>query len=83
MTGVQTCALPISPHQPVHLGAMSEAVRQQVKLQGKMLKVGDVLLTNHPIAGGSHLPDITIVTPVWKDGKAIFYIASRDRKSVV
>ena len=66
-----------APHQPVHLGAMSEAVRQQVKLQGKMLKVGDVLLTNHPIAGGSHLPDITIVTPVWKDGKAIFYIASR------
>ncbi|MCH2271648.1 MAG: hydantoinase B/oxoprolinase family protein, partial [SAR324 cluster bacterium] len=48
-----------APHQPVHLGAMSEAVRQQVKLQGKMLKVGDVLLTNHPIAGGSHLPDIT------------------------
>ena len=66
-----------APHQPVHLGAMSEAVRQQVKLQGKMLKVGDVLLTNHPIAGGSHLPDITIVTPVWKGGKAIFYIASR------
>jgi 5-oxoprolinase (ATP-hydrolysing) len=66
-----------APHQPVHLGAMSEAVRQQVKLQGKTLKEGDVLLTNHPIAGGSHLPDITIVTPVWQNGKAIFYIASR------
>ena len=66
-----------APHQPVHLGAMSEAVRQQVKLQGKTLKVGDVLLTNHPIAGGSHLPDITVVTPVWQNGKAIFYIASR------
>ena len=66
-----------APHQPVHLGAMSEAVRQQVKLQGKTLKVGDVLLTNHPIAGGSHLPDITVVTPVWQNGEAIFYIASR------
>ena len=66
-----------APHQPVHLGAMSEAVRQQVKLQGETLKVGDVLLTNHPIAGGSHLPDITVVTPVWQNGEAIFYIASR------
>jgi N-methylhydantoinase B/acetone carboxylase, alpha subunit len=55
-----------APHQPVHLGAMSEAVRQQVKIQGKLLKRGDVLLTNHPIAGGSHLPDITIITPVWQ-----------------
>ncbi len=72
-----------APHQPVHLGAMSEAVRQQVKLQGKNLREGDVLLTNHPIAGGSHLPDITIITPVWaekssaKKEKPIFYIASR------
>ncbi|MDP6319189.1 MAG: hydantoinase B/oxoprolinase family protein [SAR324 cluster bacterium] len=66
-----------APHQPVHLGAMSEAVRQQVKLQGKYLKEGDVLLTNHPIAGGSHLPDITVITPVWQNGNAIFYIASR------
>jgi len=72
-----------APHQPVHLGAMSEAVRQQVKLQGKNLKEGDVLLTNHPIAGGSHLPDITVITPVWPADslsnkiKPIFYIASR------
>jgi 5-oxoprolinase (ATP-hydrolysing) len=66
-----------APHQPVHLGAMSEAVRQQVKLQGKTLKEGDVLLTNHPIAGGSHLPDMTVVTPVWQNRKAIFYIANR------
>ena len=78
-----------APHQPVHLGAMSEAVRQQVKIQGKLLKRGDVLLTNHPIAGGSHLPDITIITPVWQvQGSAavgkkssfnrpIFFVASR------
>ena len=66
-----------APHQPVHLGAMSEAVRQQVKLQGKMLNEGDVLLTNHPIAGGSHLPDITIISPVWEKGKIIFFVANR------
>ena len=66
-----------APHQPVHLGAMSEAVRQQVKLQGDNLKEGDVLLTNHPIAGGSHLPDITVISPVWQGEKPIFYIASR------
>ena len=61
-----------APHQPVHLGAMSSAVRQQIILQGNALKEGDVLLSNHPIAGGSHLPDITVITPVWKNGKAIF-----------
>ena len=66
-----------APHQPVHLGAMSEAVRQQVKLHGKMLKEGDVLLTNHPIAGGSHLPDITIISPVWEKGEIIFFVANR------
>ncbi|HIN48162.1 MAG TPA: 5-oxoprolinase, partial [Deltaproteobacteria bacterium] len=78
-----------APHQPVHLGAMSEAVRQQVKLQGENLREGDVLLTNHPIAGGSHLPDITVITPVWLNNstadkekqtgaaRPVFYIASR------
>ena len=78
-----------APHQPVHLGAMSEAVRQQAKLQGKLLKRGDVLQTNHPIAGGSHLPDITVITPVWQVqgsgavvnqssfNRPIFYVASR------
>ncbi len=66
-----------APHQPVHLGAMSEAVRQQVRLQGERLRPGDVLVTNHPIAGGSHLPDITVITPVWRDGRPIFFVASR------
>ena len=39
---------------------------------------GDVLVTNHPqLAGGSHLPDITVVTPVFRDGAIVFYVASR------
>ena len=66
-----------APHVPVHLGAMSEAVRQQNRLQGNNLKTGDVLVSNHPAAGGSHLPDITVITPVWKNRKPIFFVASR------
>ncbi len=66
-----------APHQPVHLGAMSEAVRQQIRLQGPALQPGDVLVTNHPISGGSHLPDITVITPVWQGQRPLFYVASR------
>ncbi|MCH2295035.1 MAG: hydantoinase B/oxoprolinase family protein [SAR324 cluster bacterium] len=66
-----------APHVPVHLGAMSNAVRCQIEIQGDDLKEGDVLVSNHPAAGGSHLPDITVITPVWKDGKPVFYVASR------
>ncbi len=66
-----------APHVPVHLGAMSNAVRCQIEIQGDDLKEGDVFVSNHPTAGGSHLPDITVITPVWKDGKPIFYVASR------
>ena len=66
-----------APHLPVHLGAMSEAVRQQVRIQGDNLRPGDVLVTNHPQAGGSHLPDITVITPCWKDEQPLFYVANR------
>ncbi len=66
-----------APHQPVHLGAMGEAVRRQMEIQGDDIQPGDVWVTNHPIAGGSHLPDITVITPVLKDGQPIFFVASR------
>ena len=74
-----------APHLPVHLGAMSEAVRFQVayySLGGpgaqEGLHEGDVLLSNHPqLAGGSHLPDITVVTPVFSGGRVVFFVASR------
>ena len=66
-----------APHVPVHLGAMSEAVREQIRLQGEKLETGDVLVSNHPSAGGSHLPDITVITPVWQNRKPIFFVASR------
>jgi len=66
-----------APHVPVHLGAMSSTVCWQLQHWGKDLKEGDVLVTNHPAAGGSHLPDITVITPVFKDKELIFFVASR------
>ncbi|THU85133.1 Hydantoinase B/oxoprolinase [Dendrothele bispora CBS 962.96] len=68
-----------APFIPIHLGSMSFAVKYQMKLHGKELKEGDVLMTNSPHAGGSHLPDITIITPVFdpKTKEIIFFTASR------
>eukprot|EP00752_Nemacystus_decipiens_P005177 g4697.t1 len=72
-----------APHLPVHLGAMQEAVRYQVRHWGSNLKAGDVLLSNHPqLAGGSHLPDMTVITPVFMEGEGdgagpSFFVASR------
>jgi len=70
-----------APHVPVHLGAMSEAVKKQIEIQKNQLVPGDVLVTNHPAAGGSHLPDITVITPVWDKEKPIFFVANRGHYS--
>ncbi|KAJ1926890.1 hypothetical protein IWQ60_003405 [Tieghemiomyces parasiticus] len=66
-----------APHIPVHLGSMGHAVRFQRDFWGADLHEGDVLLTNHPQAGGSHLPDMTVVTPVFYNGCIVFFVASR------
>lgn len=67
-----------APHVPIHLGAMSFAVKAQKDLWDGKLEQGDVLVTNHPCAGGSHLPDITVITPVIDDnGDILFWTASR------
>ncbi|BBO83830.1 5-oxoprolinase [Desulfosarcina ovata subsp. sediminis] len=66
-----------APHLPVHLGSMSAAVKEQIRRQAGNLVPGDVLVSNHPAAGGSHLPDITVITPVFRDGRIIFWVASR------
>ncbi len=67
-----------APHIPVHLGAMSETVRATIALNPNVA-AGDVFATNDPYAGGSHLPDITVVSPVFSpDGSALwFWVASR------
>ncbi|OLY80475.1 5-oxoprolinase [Smittium mucronatum] len=78
-----------APHIPVHLGSMSHAVKYQMNYWGvDGLREGDVICTNHPLAGGTHLPDITIITPVFeetengfngesKTPKILFFVASR------
>eukprot|EP00249_Psilotum_nudum_P017421 c26315_g1_i2 orf=81-3959(+) len=66
-----------APHVPVHLGAMSSTVKWQLHHWGKDLGEGDVLVANHPAAGGSHLPDITVITPVFDHEKIIFFVANR------
>jgi 5-oxoprolinase (ATP-hydrolysing) len=67
-----------APHQPVHLGAMSETVRMQMRFWDKDIHPGDVLMTNHPQMGGSHLPDITVITPFFDaDNQIIFFVANR------
>lgn len=75
-----------APHIPVHLGAMQSAVRFQVEYwnsEGREgINEGDVFVSNHPqLAGGSHLPDITVITPVFHEGKILFFVASRGHHS--
>jgi 5-oxoprolinase (ATP-hydrolysing) len=66
-----------APHIPVHLGAMGETVKR-VLADNSDLSPGNVVLTNDPYRGGSHLPDLTVVTPVFgEDGTLRFVVASR------
>ncbi|KAI0202014.1 hydantoinase B/oxoprolinase [Astrocystis sublimbata] len=68
-----------APHLPVHLGSMSTCVRTQAKMWEGKLKKGDVVISNHPSYGGTHLPDITLLMPAFdkKGEKILFYAASR------
>ena len=67
-----------APHIPVHLGAMGETVKRVIADNPELLP-GDVIVTNDPYRGGSHLPDVTVVTPVHDDrsGELRFFTASR------
>lgn len=67
-----------APHIPVHLGAMSQTVRCVID-DNPSLQVGDVVVTNDPFRGGSHLPDVTVVTPIFDAGgkQLRFFVASR------
>ncbi|WP_417804677.1 hydantoinase B/oxoprolinase family protein [Thalassospira lucentensis] len=68
-----------APHMPVHLGSMGESVQAVIEKNTGKMKPGDVYMLNDPYNGGTHLPDITLITPVFgDDGKDIlFYVASR------
>ncbi|MDM8567792.1 hydantoinase B/oxoprolinase family protein [Candidatus Halobeggiatoa sp. HSG11] len=64
-----------APHIPIHLGSMSDSV--QVVIQESAIQEGDVFMLNNPYHGGTHLPDITVVTPIFYQHKLLFYVASR------
>lgn len=72
-----------APHIPVHLGSMSESVRSLINDQSDTLKPGNVYLSNNPYNGGTHLPDVTAITPVFDEDEKqiIFYVASRGHQA--
>ncbi len=77
-----------APHIPVHLGSMSASVTSLIAAKGDTIKPGDVYLSNNPYNGGTHLPDVTAITPVFLDSltsgeksKPIFYVASRGHQA--
>ena len=68
-----------APHMPVHLGSMGESVAAVKRARGSAMRPGDVYALNAPYNGGTHLPDVTVVTPVFDDAqqKIIFFVAAR------
>jgi 5-oxoprolinase (ATP-hydrolysing) len=66
-----------APHVPVHLGSMSHAVKTVIAAVGNTAREGDAWMLNAPWNGGTHLPDVTVITPVFVDGKAAFWLGSR------
>jgi 5-oxoprolinase (ATP-hydrolysing) len=79
-----------APHMPVHLGSMGESVRVVLNKRAATIKPGDAFVVNAPYAGGTHIPDVTVVMPVYvgstvgdssgampTNAKPLFYVASR------
>ena len=68
-----------APHMPVHLGSMGESIRTVIERNRGRMRDGDVFMLNDPYHGGTHLPDVTVITPVFADGSdaPLFYVGSR------
>ncbi|MEU3618756.1 hydantoinase B/oxoprolinase family protein [Streptomyces sp. NPDC006872] len=78
-----------APHIPVHLGSMGTSVKEVIRRRGSAMRPGDTYAVNDPYHGGTHLPDVTVITPVFDTGrtesaditdsdpKLLFYVASR------
>jgi 5-oxoprolinase (ATP-hydrolysing) len=82
-----------APHIPIHLGSMSDSVQAVIQEHGQTMKPGDIFVLNNPYRGGTHLPDITVISPVFEEmiyesphsvdrftnqnSKVLFYLASR------
>jgi len=77
-----------APHMPVHLGSMSESVRSLINDKGSILQPGNVYFSNNPYNGGTHLPDVTAITPVFWESHdnsqfpiPLFFVASRGHQA--
>ena len=66
-----------APHVPVHLGSMSDSIRTVMWLNAGAIREGDAFMLNSPYRGGTHLPDVTVVTPVFVAGQPAFWLGSR------
>ena len=75
-----------APHMPVHLGSMGESIKTVIRKNAGKMQPGDVYVLNDPYNGGTHLPDVTVITPVFGEGRGargegreeiLFYVASR------
>jgi len=68
-----------APHVPVHLGSMGESIKSIIDANSGTIKAGDVFLLNDPYHGGTHLPDMTVITPLFLTGhkEPLFYVGSR------
>ncbi|QJE72279.1 5-oxoprolinase [Aerophototrophica crusticola] len=72
-----------APHIPVHLGSMGDSVRAVIATRGESLRPGDAVMLNNPYRGGTHLPDVTVVTPVFDQAgqELLFWVASRGHQA--
>jgi len=68
-----------APHMPVHLGSMGTSIKEVIRRNAGRMKPGDVYAINDPYHGGTHLPDVTVVTPVYDDAgrHVLFFVAAR------
>ena len=68
-----------APHMPVHLGSMGESIQTVIHENAGLMREGDVYVLNDPYHGGTHLPDVTVITPVFlpKHPEPVFYVGSR------
>ncbi|MBU0830463.1 MAG: hydantoinase B/oxoprolinase family protein [Gammaproteobacteria bacterium] len=68
-----------APHMPVHLGSMGESIKTVIRENAGKMQPGDVYVLNDPYHGGTHLPDITVITPVYiaNEAEPTFYVGSR------
>ncbi|MGH8688474.1 MAG: hydantoinase B/oxoprolinase family protein [Burkholderiales bacterium] len=68
-----------APHMPVHLGSMGESIKTVIRENAGTMKAGNVYVLNAPYNGGTHLPDVTVITPVFDEAgrEVLFYVGSR------